>query len=221
MLMEVQVQLRPEAEGGGGGEGGKRGGGTRADRVAARQRRVTTLLMNVASIVERADEGILPAVRGVRGVRGFFLLLGRWWAGVGVVVCQGYCEGVCLFEVCEDGGGGADSELSLACATARLTAPWTLSLGTWAPLAAPLTVPPPRGTWASLAVPLTVPLTIPPPTLQVYYFIGRSLNASLSDLGMLTLARALVQALASPLSGGCGGGWAWGSRWEWVSEGRG
>lgn len=35
----------------------------------------------------------------------------------------------------------------------------------------------------------------------VYMFIGRSLNASLSQLGTLTLCRALVQALASPFSG--------------------
>lgn len=35
----------------------------------------------------------------------------------------------------------------------------------------------------------------------VFYFIGRSLNASLSQLGNLTLSRALVQALSSPLAG--------------------
>ncbi|KAK9813231.1 hypothetical protein WJX72_011069 [[Myrmecia] bisecta] len=35
----------------------------------------------------------------------------------------------------------------------------------------------------------------------VYYFIGRSLNASPSDLGYLTLCRAMVQALSSPVSG--------------------
>ncbi|KAG7668874.1 hypothetical protein Ndes2526B_g00583 [Nannochloris sp. 'desiccata'] len=35
----------------------------------------------------------------------------------------------------------------------------------------------------------------------VFFFLGRSLHASLPDLGMLTLSRALVQALASPLSG--------------------
>ncbi|GAB4813864.1 hypothetical protein N2152v2_000910 [Parachlorella kessleri] len=35
----------------------------------------------------------------------------------------------------------------------------------------------------------------------VYYFIGRSLNATLSQLGTLVLCRALVQALSSPLSG--------------------
>jgi MFS family permease len=37
--------------------------------------------------------------------------------------------------------------------------------------------------------------------IQVFFFLGRSLHASLPDLGMLTLSRALVQALASPLSG--------------------
>jgi hypothetical protein len=31
--------------------------------VSARSARITTILMNLASIVERADEGILPAVR--------------------------------------------------------------------------------------------------------------------------------------------------------------
>ena len=36
---------------------------------------------------------------------------------------------------------------------------------------------------------------------QVFFFLGRSLHASLPDLGMLTLCRAVVQALASPLSG--------------------
>ncbi|KAL4436794.1 hypothetical protein ABPG75_003933 [Micractinium tetrahymenae] len=35
----------------------------------------------------------------------------------------------------------------------------------------------------------------------VYMFIGRSLDASLSQLGTLTLCRALVQALSSPFSG--------------------
>lgn len=35
----------------------------------------------------------------------------------------------------------------------------------------------------------------------VYLFLGTSLNASLQDLGTLTLCRALVQALSSPVSG--------------------
>lgn len=35
----------------------------------------------------------------------------------------------------------------------------------------------------------------------LYLYIGRSLGASPSQLGSLTLCRALVQALASPLSG--------------------
>lgn len=36
---------------------------------------------------------------------------------------------------------------------------------------------------------------------SVYAFIGRTLAARPSDLGMLVLCRALVQALSSPLSG--------------------
>lgn len=35
----------------------------------------------------------------------------------------------------------------------------------------------------------------------MYYFLGQSLHASLPDLGILTLCRALVQAASSPLSG--------------------
>jgi hypothetical protein len=35
----------------------------------------------------------------------------------------------------------------------------------------------------------------------VFFFVGKSLNASLPQLGTLTLCRALVQALASPFSG--------------------
>lgn len=46
------------------------------------------------------------------------------------------------------------------------------------------------------------------PCPQVYMFIGRSLNASLSQLGTLTLCRALVQASRG---GSCGqaAGWRW------------
>lgn len=39
---------------------------------------------------------------------------------------------------------------------------------------------------------------------QVYFALGRSLHATLPDLGSLTLCRAAVQALASPLCGALG-----------------
>ena len=38
----------------------------------------------------------------------------------------------------------------------------------------------------------------------LYSFVGRSFNASPSQLGTLTLCRALVQALSSPIGGVCG-----------------
>lgn len=41
-----------------------------AASVGARRAAVTMLLMNLASIVERADEGILPAVRRANGSNG-------------------------------------------------------------------------------------------------------------------------------------------------------
>ena len=41
----------------------------------------------------------------------------------------------------------------------------------------------------------------------VFFFIGHSLGASLSQLGSLTLARALMQACTSPLAGMMGEMW--------------
>lgn len=52
----------------------------------------------------------------------------------------------------------------------------------------------------------------PRPAPAVYLFVGTSLNATPSQLGTLTLCRALVQTLASPLSGVLGDRWAGGPR---------
>lgn len=121
------------------------GGAEAAARtVGGRRAMVTTVLMNLASIVERADEGILPAVRQ-RGL--------QWHS------CRWH-----------------------SCRAARRVPPQAVSFC------------PPRSMPPAPLVSLCRPLP------QVYMFIGRSLNASLSQLGTLTLVRALFQARCACLA---------------------
>ena len=56
------------------------------------------------------------------------------------------------------------------------------------------------------ALPSLLPLRLPAAQLlpSLYAYVGRSLHATPTQLGTLTLARALVQALASPLAGATG-----------------
>lgn len=127
--------------------GGGAAAGTAA--VGARRAAVTTLLMNLASIVERADEGILPAVSG-RGVS----------MHVGLV----------------------DVRHSPSNFVAELTrVHWGMPKGADYTSDQSVTLP-------------STPRIARRCPLQVYMFIGRSLNASLSQLGTLTLVRALFQA---------------------------
>lgn len=121
-----------------GGSGAAAG----AASVGTRRAALTTLLMNLASIVERADEGILPAVStDAMAV----------WGGCFLVVTA-----YRLFDSSHD---------------ARDVTAWSIVIST--------------DQTSNVCI-----AALP----QVYMFIGRSLNASLSQLGTLTLVRALFQA---------------------------